>query len=89
MVHGNDGWEESEDAWELGEEEMMIVGTVQQEDDCSWQDASKSWMKQDEKEEIGIYKSERAKARAERLWEQGRRQRLQKTAGGPLGQATC
>jgi hypothetical protein len=44
-----------EEAWELGEEEMMIVGTVQQEDDCSWQDASKSWLEQDEKEEIGIY----------------------------------
>ncbi len=42
VVHGDDGWEESEEAWELGEEEMMIVGRVQQEDDCSWQDASKS-----------------------------------------------
>ncbi len=39
MIHGNDGWEESEEAWELGEEEMIIVGTVQQEEDCSWQDA--------------------------------------------------
>jgi hypothetical protein len=34
---------------------MMIVGTVQQEDDCSWQDASKSWLEQDEKEEVGVY----------------------------------
>ncbi len=33
----------------------MIVGTVQQEDDCSWQDASKSWLEQDEKEEVGVY----------------------------------
>ncbi len=33
----------------------MIVGTIQQEDDCSWQDASKSWLEQDEKEEVGIY----------------------------------
>jgi hypothetical protein len=41
IVHGDDGWEESEEAWELGEEEMMIVGTVQQEEDCSWQDACK------------------------------------------------
>jgi hypothetical protein len=55
VVHGDDGWEESEEAWELGEEEMMIVGTVQQEDDCSWQDASKSWLEQDEKEEVGVY----------------------------------
>jgi hypothetical protein len=55
VVHGDDGWEESEEAWELGKEEMMIVGTVQQEDDCSWQDASKSWLEQDEEEEVGIY----------------------------------
>jgi hypothetical protein len=44
VVHGDDEWEESEEAWELSEEEMMIVGTVQQEDDSSWQDASKSWL---------------------------------------------
>jgi hypothetical protein len=55
VVHGDDGWEESEEAWELGEEEMMIVGTVQQEDGYSWQDASKSWLEQDEGEEVGIY----------------------------------
>jgi hypothetical protein len=55
VVHGDDGWEESEEAWELGEEEKMIVGTVQQEDDCSWQDASKSWLEQDVKEEVETY----------------------------------
>jgi hypothetical protein len=55
VVHGDDEWEESEEAWELGEEEMMIVGTVQQEDDCSWQDASKSWLEQNEKEEVRVY----------------------------------
>jgi hypothetical protein len=55
VVHGDDGWEELEEAWGLGEEEMMIVGTVQQEDDCSWQDASKSWLEQDEEEEVGVY----------------------------------
>jgi hypothetical protein len=55
VVHGDDGWEESEEAWELGEEEMMIVRTVQQEDDCSWQDASKSWLEQDVEEEIEAY----------------------------------
>jgi hypothetical protein len=55
VVHGDDGWEESEEAWELGEEEMMIVGTVQQEDDCSWQDASKSWLEQDEEVAVGVY----------------------------------
>jgi hypothetical protein len=44
-----------EEAWELVEEEMMIVGTVQQEDDCSWQDASKPWMEQDEGAAVGVY----------------------------------
>jgi hypothetical protein len=47
VVQEDDRWEESEEAWELGEEEMMIVGKVQQEGDCSWQDASKSWLEQD------------------------------------------
>jgi hypothetical protein len=55
VVHGDNGWEESEEAWELGEEEMMIVGTVQQEDDCSWQDASKSWLEQNEEVAVGVY----------------------------------
>ncbi len=55
VVHGDDGWEESDEAWELGEEEMMIVGTVQQEDDCSWQDACNSWMEQDEEAAAGVY----------------------------------
>ncbi len=53
VVHGDGGWEESEEAWELVEEEMMIVGTVQQEDGCSWQDASKPWMEQDEEMTVG------------------------------------
>jgi hypothetical protein len=39
----------------LGEEEMMIVGTVQQEEDCSWQDACKSWMERDEEVAVGVY----------------------------------
>ncbi len=56
VVHRDDGWEESEEACEFGEEEMMIVVTVQQEDDCSWQDASRSWLEQDREEEAGIYK---------------------------------
>jgi hypothetical protein len=55
VVHGDDGWEESDEAWELGEEEMMIVGTVQQEDDCSWQDACNAWMDQDEEAAVGVY----------------------------------
>jgi hypothetical protein len=55
VVHGDDGWEESDEAWELGEEEMMIIGTVQQEDDCSWQDACNSWMGQGEELAAGVY----------------------------------
>jgi hypothetical protein len=55
VVHGDDGWEESDEAWELGEEEMMIVGTVQQEDDCSLQDACNSWVEQDEEVAAGVY----------------------------------
>ncbi len=55
MVHGDDEWEESGEAWELVEEEMMLVRTVQQEDDCSWQDASKPWMEQDKGVAVGVY----------------------------------
>jgi hypothetical protein len=55
VVHRDDGWEEPEEAWELVEEEMMIVGTIRQEEDCSWQDACKSWMEQDEEVAVGVY----------------------------------
>jgi hypothetical protein len=56
LVQGDDEWEESEEAWDVdGEGEAMIVGTIQREDDCSWQDASKSWLEQDEEEEHGTY----------------------------------
>jgi hypothetical protein len=56
LVHGDNGWEELEEAWEVGEEEeMMIVGTIQREDSCSWQDASRSWLEQDGEEEDGDY----------------------------------
>jgi hypothetical protein len=55
VVHRDDGWEESEEAWELIEEEMMIVGEVRQEEDCSWQDACKSWIEQDEEVAVGVY----------------------------------
>jgi hypothetical protein len=55
VIHGDDGWEESDEAWELGEEEMMIVGTVQQEDDYSWQDACSAWREQDEEMAAGVH----------------------------------
>ncbi len=56
LVQGGGEWEESEDAWEVdGEEEAMIVGTIQREDSRSWQDASKSWLEQDKEEEDETY----------------------------------
>jgi hypothetical protein len=58
IVHGDDGWEESDEAWELGEEEAMIVGTVQQEAECSWQDSCNTWATQDESMEAGVHQVE-------------------------------
>jgi hypothetical protein len=56
LVQGDDEWEESEDAWAIGEEkEAMIVGTIQQEDDSSWQEASDSWMELDGEGESRVY----------------------------------
>ncbi len=55
VVHGDDGWEESDEAWELGEEETMIVGTIQRETECSWQDACDAWTTQDEEAESGVH----------------------------------
>jgi hypothetical protein len=57
VVHGDDGWEESDEAWELGEGEMMIVGTVQQEGECSWQEACNAWEAQDEEATVGVYQA--------------------------------
>jgi hypothetical protein len=55
-VQGDDKWEESDDAWTIGEEEeAMIVGTIQQEDNSSWQEASDSWMELDGEGESGDY----------------------------------
>jgi hypothetical protein len=55
VVHGDDGWEESDEAWELGEGEMMIVGTVQQDDEFSWQEVCNTWEAQDEEGAVGVY----------------------------------
>ncbi len=56
LVQGGSEWEESEEAWEVdGEEEAMIVGTIHREDNCSWEDASKSWLEQDDEEGYEIY----------------------------------
>ncbi len=48
-------WEESEKAWELGEAEAMIVGTVHQEVGYSWQDACDTWAAQDGETEAGVH----------------------------------
>jgi hypothetical protein len=53
VVQGDSEWEESEEAWELGDEEMMIFGTVQQEDNCSWQEACSAWEGQGEEAAMG------------------------------------
>ncbi len=55
IVHGDDGWEESDGAWELGEEEAMIVVTVEQEAECSWQDTCNAWTTQEEEMEAGVH----------------------------------
>jgi hypothetical protein len=47
VLQEDDGWEESEEAWELGEAESMIVGAVRQEEEHSWQDACEAWEAQD------------------------------------------
>jgi hypothetical protein len=53
VVQEDHEWEESEEAWELGEAEAMIVGTIQQEVGYSWQDAV-----QDEEMEAGVHQVE-------------------------------
>jgi hypothetical protein len=47
VLQEDDGWEESEEAWELGGAEGMIVGAVRQEEEYSWQDACEAWETQD------------------------------------------
>jgi hypothetical protein len=43
VLQEDDGWEESEEAWELEGTEGMIVGAVRQEEEYSWQDACEAW----------------------------------------------
>jgi hypothetical protein len=58
VLQEDDEWEESEEAWELGEAEAMIVGTVQQEVGYSWQDACDAWAVQNEEMEAGVHQVE-------------------------------
>ncbi len=47
VLQEDDGWEESEEAWELGETESMIVGAVRQEEEHSWREACEAWEAQE------------------------------------------
>jgi hypothetical protein len=55
VLQEDDGWEESDGAWELEETEGMIVGAVRQEDEGSWSDACDAWTALDEETEAGIH----------------------------------
>jgi hypothetical protein len=55
VLQEDDGWEESDGAWELEEAEGMIVGAVRQEDEGSWSEACKAWTALDEEAEVGIH----------------------------------
>jgi hypothetical protein len=69
VVQEDDEWDESEEAWELGEGEAMIVGTVQQEGEYSWQDACDAWAVRDEEMEAGVHQVEASKATGETVKE--------------------
>ncbi len=55
MLQEDDGWEESEDAWELEGAEGMIVGAVRQEEEYTWQDACEAWAAQDGEMEASVH----------------------------------
>jgi hypothetical protein len=55
VLQEDDGWEESDGAWELEETEGMIVGAVRQENEGSWSDACDAWTALDEETEAGIH----------------------------------
>jgi hypothetical protein len=55
VLQEDDGWEESDRAWELEETDGMIVGAVRQEDECSWPAACDAWAALDEETEAGVH----------------------------------
>ncbi len=55
VLQEDDEWEESEEAWELGEAEAMIVGMVHQEAEYSWQDACDPWAAQNGETESWVH----------------------------------
>jgi hypothetical protein len=62
VLQEDDGWEESDGAWELGEGEEMIVGAVRQEDENSWSDTCDAWATLDGEAEAGVYQVEAGEA---------------------------
>jgi hypothetical protein len=58
VLQEDDGWEESDEAWELGGDEGVIVGTVRQEDEGSWSDACDAWAALDGHAEAGVHQVE-------------------------------
>jgi hypothetical protein len=58
VLQEDDGWEESDEAWELGGDEGVIVGAVCQEDEGSWSDACDAWAALDECAEAGVHQVE-------------------------------
>jgi hypothetical protein len=63
VLQEDDGWEESEEAWELGGAEGMIVGAVrQEEEEYSWQDACEAWEAQDGEMEVGVHQVRASRA---------------------------
>jgi hypothetical protein len=62
VLQEDDGWEESDGAWELGEGEEMIVGAVRQEDGDSWSDTCDAWAALDGEAEAGVYQVEAEEA---------------------------
>jgi hypothetical protein len=66
VLQEDDGWEESDGAWELEEAEGMIVGAVRQENEYSWPDACNAWAALDEETEVGIHQVEASEIEASR-----------------------
>jgi hypothetical protein len=66
VLQEDDGWEESDGAWELEETEGMIVGAVRQESECSWPDACNAWAALDQKTVVRIHQVGVGESRASR-----------------------
>jgi hypothetical protein len=66
VLQEDDGWEESDGAWELEETEGMIVGAVCQENECSWPDACNAWAALDKETEVRIHQVGVGEAEASR-----------------------